>query len=124
MSSSRSRSEILSSHLFLTLPTLPIVANLDSRSILPRFHLKPKQNNDTLVKQYGVKLAIEMVSELVSKAKVEGIHFCTLNLERSVRRVLEGLNWIDEVDAEIGKRIACQAPASERNQLIEVGSLL
>jgi methylenetetrahydrofolate reductase (NADPH) len=61
-----------------------------------------------------------MVSELVSKAKVEGVHFCTLNLERSVRRVLEGLNWIDEIDAETGRKVT-RSVAIERNQLIEVG---
>lgn len=35
-----------------------------------------------------------MVKRLTDEGEVEGVHFCTLNLERSVRRVLEGLAWV------------------------------
>ena len=40
-----------------------------------------------------MKLAIEMIKRLTTEAKVPGVHFCTLNLEKSVQRVLEGLGW-------------------------------
>lgn len=40
-----------------------------------------------------------MVHRLVEDGKVEGVHFCTLNLEKSVRRVLDGLKWAKFEDA-------------------------
>lgn len=50
------------------------------------------QYDDQKVKDFGVTLAVNMIQRLVSEAGVPGVHFCTLNLEKSVRRVLEGLN--------------------------------
>lgn len=69
------------------------------------------QTDDNLVKQYGIDLAISMVKRLVSEGQVEGVHFCTLNLERSVRRVLEGLTWLAKEPITAG----ADHPAS-RNQ--------
>lgn len=60
------------------------------------------QTDDNLVKTYGVNLAIEMVHRLVEEGAVEGVHFCTLNLEKSVRRVLDGLKWARFEDASSG----------------------
>lgn len=40
-----------------------------------------------------MKLATDMIKRLVSEAKIPGVHFCTLNLEKSVQRVLENLGW-------------------------------
>lgn len=34
-----------------------------------------------------------MVSRLVSSGLVRGVHFCTLNLEKSVRTILENIGW-------------------------------
>ena len=34
-----------------------------------------------------------MIKRLVSEAKIPGVHLCTLNLEKSVQRVLENLGW-------------------------------
>ena len=53
------------------------------------------QHDDQKVKDYGIDLAIKMIRRL-TKDGVSGFHFCTLNLEKSVRRVLEGLGWIGE----------------------------
>jgi hypothetical protein len=44
------------------------------------------------VKDFGVKLAVEMIRKLW-KSGVRGFHFCTLNLEKSVQRILEELQW-------------------------------
>lgn len=52
-----------------------------------------QQHDDQKVKDYGVKLAIDMVRRLTTEGNVPGVHFCTLNLEKSVQRVLEGLAW-------------------------------
>ena len=45
------------------------------------------------MKDYGVKLAIDTVRTVIADGDIKGVHFCTLNLERSVRKVLEGLGW-------------------------------
>jgi len=55
--------------------------------------LEPIKDNDEEVKKYGVKLCVEMCKKLLDFG-VEGLHFYTLNLERSVRKVLKGLQLI------------------------------
>ncbi|KAK0211066.1 methylenetetrahydrofolate reductase-domain-containing protein [Desarmillaria ectypa] len=55
--------------------------------------LDPIKHDDQLVKDYGVKLAVNMIRQLTSEGKVPGVHFSTLNLEKSVQRVLESLQW-------------------------------
>jgi methylenetetrahydrofolate reductase (NADPH) len=51
------------------------------------------QHDDQKVKDYGVSLAVKMVRRLVDEGGLQGFHFCTLNLEKSVERVLENLGW-------------------------------
>jgi methylenetetrahydrofolate reductase (NADPH) len=51
------------------------------------------QHDDQKVKDYGVSLAVKMVRRLVDEGGLRGFHFCTLNLEKSVERVLENLGW-------------------------------
>jgi len=46
------------------------------------------------VKEFGIELATEMVQSIMRKTDVRGFHFCTMNLEKSVRTVLENLGWI------------------------------
>ena len=48
------------------------------------------------MKDYGIDLAINLIRRLTNEGRVSGFHFCTLNLEKSVRKVLEGLEWIGE----------------------------
>ncbi|KAJ7126819.1 methylenetetrahydrofolate reduct [Mycena epipterygia] len=55
--------------------------------------LDPIRNDDQLVKDYGVRLAVEMIGRLTTEGNIPGVHLCTLNLEKSVQRVLEGLKW-------------------------------
>ena len=52
------------------------------------------QHDDQKVKDYGVNLAVEMIRKLTADGDIRGVHFCTLNLERSVTRVLERLQWV------------------------------
>jgi methylenetetrahydrofolate reductase (NADPH) len=56
-------------------------------------NLFTKQHDDQLVKDYGIKLAVQMIRRLRSEGGIQGFHFCTLNLEKSVQRVLETLRW-------------------------------
>jgi methylenetetrahydrofolate reductase (NADPH) len=51
------------------------------------------QHDDKLVKDYGVTLAADMIQRLTTEGDIPGVHFCTLNLEKSVARVLELLQW-------------------------------
>eukprot|EP00027_Filamoeba_sp_ATCC50430_P007621 CAMPEP_0168559490 /NCGR_PEP_ID=MMETSP0413-20121227/10553_1 /TAXON_ID=136452 /ORGANISM="Filamoeba nolandi, Strain NC-AS-23-1" /LENGTH=583 /DNA_ID=CAMNT_0008590725 /DNA_START=35 /DNA_END=1786 /DNA_ORIENTATION=+ len=57
--------------------------------------LEPIKNDDEAVKSYGVKLAIEMCRKII-QAGIPGVHFYTLNLEKSVVEILDGLGLIDK----------------------------
>lgn len=56
--------------------------------------LVPLRHDDSKVKDYGVDLAVEMIRKLTTDGDIRGVHLCTLNLEKSVTRVLEGLSWV------------------------------
>ncbi|KAJ7928632.1 methylenetetrahydrofolate reductase-domain-containing protein [Mycena leptocephala] len=68
--------------------------------------LDPIRNDDQLVKDYGVQLAVEMVRRLTTEGAISGVHFCTLNLEKSVQRVLEDLRWTGSSEVVHNKLIA------------------
>ena len=55
------------------------------------------QYDDKLVKDYGVKLAIDMIKKITAN-DIYGVNLCTLNLERSVQLILEGLKWTAHYD--------------------------
>ncbi|CAO3689933.1 unnamed protein product [Umbelopsis ramanniana] len=52
------------------------------------------KSDDQAVKDYGVKLATTIVSELYHKYNISCFHFSTLNLEKSVRLVLQDLDFL------------------------------
>lgn len=52
-----------------------------------------EQHDDKLVKDYGVKLAVDIIRKITSTGRIQGIHLCTLNLEKSVQLVIEKLQW-------------------------------
>lgn len=70
--------------------------------------LEAIKHDDQLVKDFGVELAVKMVQRLTAEG-INGIHFCTLNLEKSVQRVLENLGWTGTQDS----------PIQHKNKLIE-----
>ncbi|KAI8921423.1 methylenetetrahydrofolate reductase-domain-containing protein [Powellomyces hirtus] len=55
--------------------------------------LEPIKEDDKAVKDYGVQLAVDMCNQMKA-AGIRGFHFYTLNLERSTRLILEGLEFI------------------------------
>ncbi|KAI9017710.1 methylenetetrahydrofolate reductase-domain-containing protein [Gaertneriomyces semiglobifer] len=65
----------------------------------PEIHaaLEPIKDDDKAVKEYGVKLAVDMCNKM-KDAGVRGFHFYTLNLERSTRLILEGLGFVAPVE--------------------------
>ncbi|TFK42391.1 methylenetetrahydrofolate reductase-domain-containing protein [Crucibulum laeve] len=72
--------------------------------------LNPISHDDQLVKDYGVKLAIDMIQRITADGKVPGVHFCTLNLEKSVQRVLEGLQWVGGVATTSPNKLIAETP--------------
>lgn len=52
------------------------------------------QFDDAAVKLYGVSNSISMIRRLQQETDINGFHLCTLNLEKSIRLVLEGLGWV------------------------------
>ncbi|KAJ3312573.1 hypothetical protein HDV04_002890 [Boothiomyces sp. JEL0838] len=59
--------------------------------------LEPIKDDDQAVKDYGVKMMIDMCNRL-HEAGQQGFHFYTLNLERSTRLILQGLGFTPEVE--------------------------
>lgn len=55
--------------------------------------LEPIKEDDAHVKQYGIELAVKMCHKMLA-AGVPGLHFYTLNLEKSVTQILEGLGYV------------------------------
>ncbi|KAI7822591.1 methylenetetrahydrofolate reductase-domain-containing protein [Gamsiella multidivaricata] len=55
--------------------------------------LEPIKNDDQKVKDYGVELAATIIDRLLS-AGITGFHICTLNLEKSVRLILERVGFV------------------------------
>jgi len=72
------------------------------KTIVPeeiRLALEPIKNDDEAVKSYGVKLAIKMCRTMLD-AGVPGLHFYTLNLEKSIIDILEGLQLLEQRDMQ------------------------
>ncbi|WWC65163.1 methylenetetrahydrofolate reductase [Kwoniella dejecticola CBS 10117] len=76
--------------------------------------LLPISSDDSAVKRYGAELATKMVKQILESQLVPGIHFCTLNLEKSVRTILENLHWTNSNVPSINK-----SPLIRHNRLIE-----
>jgi len=57
--------------------------------------LEEIKDDEDAVKDYGVELGTKMVKKMIDHG-IEGFHFYTLNLERTVRRTLENLNIIQK----------------------------
>jgi len=75
--------------------------------------LEAIKNDDEAVKNYGVKLGIEMCRTLTENG-VRALHFYTLNLERSVISILEGLNLIDP---DIRRPLPWRAPSRAKEEV-------
>ncbi|KAI5451506.1 methylenetetrahydrofolate reductase 1 [Naganishia albida] len=58
--------------------------------------LDPIKSDDAAVKRYGITLATKMIRTILDAKlqNVQGVHFCTLNLEKSVRTIMENLGWV------------------------------
>ncbi|KAI9596460.1 methylenetetrahydrofolate reductase-domain-containing protein [Syncephalis fuscata] len=59
--------------------------------------LEPIKEDDQAVKDFGIQLAIEMCQKM-NEHGISGFHFYTMNLERSIRLILEGLGWVAPIE--------------------------
>jgi methylenetetrahydrofolate reductase (NADPH) len=66
--------------------------------------LEPIQNDDAAVKKYGVRLCVEMCRTLLD-AGTPGLHFYTLNLEKSVTQILEGLALANNPERSLSRSL-------------------
>ncbi|KAF7375999.1 Methylenetetrahydrofolate reductase [Mycena sanguinolenta] len=82
--------------------------------------LEPIRNDDQLVKDYGVQLAVEMIKRLTTEGGIPGVHLCTLNLEKSVQRVLENLKWTGS--SEIAKNKLIEEAPTQNDLTITASS--
>ncbi len=55
--------------------------------------LEPIQSDDAAIKEYGVQLCLEMSQKLLDNG-APGVHFYTLNLEKSTTRIIEELRLV------------------------------
>ncbi|GAA5993328.1 hypothetical protein JCM5350_001567 [Sporobolomyces pararoseus] len=93
----------------ITIPILPGImpiqnylsfrrmTNLCGTQIPPEImsDLERIQHDDAAVKDYGVQLSVKMIKALYEEGGIRGFHLCTLNLEKSITRVLELLQWVE-----------------------------
>lgn len=56
--------------------------------------LDPARFDDASVREIGVDLAMQSMRRILAETDIRGFHICTLNLEKSVKRILEGLQWV------------------------------
>ncbi|CAG8614444.1 9378_t:CDS:2, partial [Ambispora gerdemannii] len=71
-----------------------------SKTIVPQFvlnDLKPIKEDDAAVKEYGIRLAVNMIRKMYTHG-VKGFHFYTMNLERSTILILEELQFVAPVE--------------------------
>ncbi|KAI0636604.1 methylenetetrahydrofolate reduct [Trametes polyzona] len=71
--------------------------------------LVPIRHDDQKVKDFGVDLAVDMIRKL-QRGGIDGVHFCTLNLEKSVTRVLEALGLAGNIPT-LANRLISDIPA-------------
>ncbi|KIM55040.1 hypothetical protein SCLCIDRAFT_135459 [Scleroderma citrinum Foug A] len=81
--------------------------------------LEPIRHDDQLVKEYGIQLAIDIIRKVTDSGATRGIHFCTLNLEKSVQLVVERLGWAGGSPIVRNRLIAdSPAPMPPRSDLV------
>jgi len=83
------------------------------RKILDDLHAL--KQDDEAVKRYGVDLCVSMCQQLQERGNL-GFHFYSLNLEKSVRAILEKLNF---VDTKVGRRTLPWRPSILPNRTQE-----
>ncbi len=61
--------------------------------------LEPIKEDDAAVKEFGIRLGIDMCQRILRSGLTPGIHFYSLNLEKSVLAIIDGLDLIPRTEA-------------------------
>ncbi|PFH54180.1 hypothetical protein AMATHDRAFT_72701 [Amanita thiersii Skay4041] len=81
-------------------------------------------HDDQLVKDYGVSLVVEMLKRLIQVETISGVHFFTLNLEKSVQLILESLQWTVRHEQIHNKLIADISDSTDPSYTVESNLLI
>lgn len=57
--------------------------------------LEPNRHDDAAVKEFGIEHSSAIIMRIQKETDICGFHLCTLNLENSIKRLLERLGWLD-----------------------------
>lgn len=57
------------------------------------------KDDDAAVKEFGVRVGVDMCTRILKSGLCPGIHFYTLNLENSVMRIIDKLNLIPQTES-------------------------
>lgn len=61
--------------------------------------LEPIKEDDAAVKEFGVRLGIDMCRRILKSGLSPGVHFYSLNLEKSVLAIIDGLDLIPQTES-------------------------
>jgi methylenetetrahydrofolate reductase (NADPH) len=61
--------------------------------------LEPIKDNDAAVKEFGIRLGIDMCQRILRSGLTPGVHFYSLNLEKSVMGIVDGLDLIPQTES-------------------------
>lgn len=61
--------------------------------------LEPIKEDDAAVKQFGIRLGVDMCTRILRSGLVPGIHFYSLNLEKSVMAIVDALDLVPRTEA-------------------------
>lgn len=61
--------------------------------------MEPIKDDDVAVKQFGVRLGVDMCRRILKSGLSPGIHFYTLNLEKSVMAIIDQLDLIPQTES-------------------------
>ncbi|PXF48794.1 putative methylenetetrahydrofolate reductase [Gracilariopsis chorda] len=61
--------------------------------------MEPIKDDDVAVKEFGIRLGIDMCRRILKSQLCPGIHFYTLNLENSVMGIIDNLNLIPRTES-------------------------
>jgi methylenetetrahydrofolate reductase (NADPH) len=71
-----------------------------------RDHMESIKDDAAAIKQYGIDFGVQVCKELMASGHVQVLHFYTLNLEKVVYGVLDGLGLTTNASAAVNEKDA------------------
>ncbi|KAF8964011.1 methylenetetrahydrofolate reduct [Flammula alnicola] len=92
----------------ITVPVIPGIMPIQTYSSFTRVtKLSTISHDDQEIKEFG-------------EGGIQGFHFCTLNLEKSVQRVLEALDWAGSSSSSVQNKLIAEPPGTPSRPIPEV----